>query len=416
LTQTFDRLSPRRSALILALFVLVGANLRTIILAVPPVLPQIAGDLQLSHTATGLLTALPVLCMGLGAGPAGFLMPKMGGRLAVGAGLALVGAGAMLRAFSPTVWPLYAMTVVLSLGIALSQTSIVALVRIWFPGRIGFASALYTNGVIIGEALAAGLTLPLLAVFGPDSWRPAVAVWGIPVLLVLVFWMAVTPPGKPPTGRVSDGRPDRVAALTVRRPFLQLGLHLGLLSGSCSVIYFTMNAWTAPYNAAMGQTGVTALSLALLNASQLPVCLCLTPFAQRLTGARLPFALSGILCIAAMVGWVVTPPGLQPLWAAVFGASSVSVLVLGLALPPYFATPGAVARLVGVTLTVSYLLSFSAQVIGGRLWDMTGQPLAAFAPVPLAGLLMLVLAILLPRPVAPTAAMRPSVLSEHPAA
>jgi MFS transporter, CP family, cyanate transporter len=380
------------------------------------VLPQIARDLQLSHTATGLLTALPVLCMGLGAGPAGLLMPRFGGRLAVALGLALVGAGAMLRAISPTIWPLYAMTVVLSLGIALAQTSIVALVRIWFPGRIGFASALYTNGVIIGEALAAGLTLPLLTLFGADAWRPAVAVWGIPVFVVLVLWMAVTPPGKPPPKHIDAGGANRVAELTVPRPFMLLGLHLGLLSGSCSVIYFTMNAWTAPYNAAMGQSGVTALSLALLNASQLPVCLCLTPFAQRLTGARLPFALSGIFCLVAMVGWVMTPPGLQPLWAAVFGASSVSVLVLGLALPPFFASPAAVARLVGVTLTVSYLLSFSAQVVGGRLWDVTGHPLAAFAPIPLAGVLMVVLAILLPRPIAPPAALRLSVLSEHPAA
>jgi CP family cyanate transporter-like MFS transporter len=414
LTQSFERISPRRSALILALFVLVGANMRTIILAVPPVLPQIARDLELSHTATGLLTALPVLFMGLGAGPAGLLMPRLGGRLAVGIGMALVGAAAMLRALSATVWPLYALTVILSLGIALSQTSIVALVRLWFPGRIGFASAMYTNGVIAGEALGAGLTLPLLAILGPDAWRPAIAAWGIPVFVVLVLWMATTPPGIPPRARGAHAKAAGDGSLAVRTPFLLLGIHLGLLSGSCSVIYFTMNAWTAPYNAAVGQTGVTALSLLLLNASQLPVCLCLTPFAQRLTGRRLPFALSGLFCLVAMAGWMTTPPGLQPLWSAVFGASSVTVLVLGLALPPYFARPASVARLVGLTLTVSYLLSFSAQVIGGRLWDVTGHPLAAFAAVPVAAVAMIVLAVLLPRPLMPVASMNSGALaSDH---
>ncbi|HTE86415.1 MAG TPA: hypothetical protein VK821_16975, partial [Dehalococcoidia bacterium] len=45
----------------------------------------------------------------------------------------------------------------------------------------------------------------------------------------------------------------------------------------------------------------------------------------------------------------------------------------------------------------SYLLSFSGQVIGGRLWDLTGRPIFAFLPVFAASVALIVLAALLPR-------------------
>jgi CP family cyanate transporter-like MFS transporter len=343
-------------------------------------------------------------------------MHRLGGRVAVALGLLIIGIGAALRAIWPSALPLYLMTAVLSLGIALAQTSTVALVRLWFPRRIGFASALYTNGIIFGEALGAGLTLPLLGLFGPDAWRLTVAAWAAPVIAVLALWLASTPEGRPPVAasrqrpmtaeKGTDAKQGPAHAIghaigpedmrIAGRPFWLLGIHLGLLSGCCSLIYFNMNAWTAPYNAALGNSSLTPLSLALLNASQLPVCLALTPFAQRMTGRRLPFALSGLFCLVAIAGWTWTPAAMQPIWAAVFGGSSVAVLVLGLALPPFYSTPETVARLVGATLSVSYLLSFAGQIVGGRLWDLSGQPIFAFAPVPVAALALVLLAALLP--------------------
>ena len=55
---------------VLAVVVGVALNLRPAIAAVPPVLEAIQRDLGLSATAAGLLTALPVVCMGAFA-PAG---------------------------------------------------------------------------------------------------------------------------------------------------------------------------------------------------------------------------------------------------------------------------------------------------------------------------------------------------------
>ena len=51
------------------------------------------------------------------------------------------------------------------------QPSMPPLVRAWLPDRIGFATAVYTNGLLIGEVLPVALTLPLVLPLVGGSWR-----------------------------------------------------------------------------------------------------------------------------------------------------------------------------------------------------------------------------------------------------
>src|SRR5437764_12032208 len=92
------------------LITLVGFNLRSVILGVPPVLPLIQHDLQLSYTATGLLTALPVLVLGIGSWPSGLLRERIGPRSCVSIGLVLLGGGALLLALRPPAFSLFLLT------------------------------------------------------------------------------------------------------------------------------------------------------------------------------------------------------------------------------------------------------------------------------------------------------------------
>src|SRR5262249_12424336 len=136
--------------------------------------------------------------------------------------------------------------------------------------------------------------------------------------------------------------------------------------------------------------------LAALNGAQLPVSLTMIAFAQRLAGRRWPFIAGGIAITVAIVGWATTPTVLEPLWAGLLGASSAFVFVLGIALPALLARPGEVARLTGATLTLNYGVAFVGPLIGGSLWDLSGQPLLAFVPVLAAGLILITLGTLLP--------------------
>ena len=98
----------------------------------------------------------------------------------------------------------------------------------------------------------------------------------------------------------------------------------------------------------------------------------------------------------AIAGWVFTPIPLELFWAALLGGSSALVFTLGIALPPLLARPGEVARLTGITISLTYVVAFVGPLIGGQLWDLFHLPAVAFLPVALASMMLIVLGTLLP--------------------
>jgi CP family cyanate transporter-like MFS transporter len=388
-----------RTVIICALITLVGFNLRSIILAVPPVLPFIKRDLALSYTETGLLTALPVRVLGVGAWPSGLLVERFGGRYCVAIGLALLGFGGLLRAFWPTALTLFFFTLLLSMGITLSQTSIPVLARSWFPAHIGLVAALFSDGLIIGEAVAAGITFPIMVQFlGQDAWAATFVLWSVPVIVLLILWLWIAPsvPGRSSSMEGVAKPVTSQGSLSSRRQPRVNALHLGIMLGCASLIYFGMNGWIATYNQAIHHAELTPLALAVLNAAQLPVSLGVTIFAQRLAGRRSPFIVSGAICAVAIAGWVFTPAALEPFWAALLGGSSALVFTLGVALPPLLASPEKVARLTGSTLSLTYGVAFVGPLLGGELWDLFHLPPLAFLPVATASATLIILGALLP--------------------
>lgn len=385
---------------IFALVLLIGVNLRTPLLSVPPLLALIRADLHLTYSATGLLTALPSLLMGLGAWPAGRIAGRIGGRLSVSLGLGLALLGTVARGAWPNVIALYICTAALSAGVALAQTSIPLLARQWFPARIGMVSAIYTDGLTLGETLGASVTAPLMrAWFGANAWPAALLMWAVPLTLTLLLWLWLAPPAP----ALRDAGVSGVAAIgsdaSQRRQVTSRSVSpwmIGAIMGGGSVVYFGMNGWIAPYNEAMRANGMTPIALFALNAAQLPICIGLTPLAQRLAGKRWPFVAAGCVSLLAVAGWLLTPPTLEPLWGALIGGASAAVFTLAIALPAIFGRGAHVARLTGASLGISYTATFVGPFIGGVLWDNFHLPWLAFAPVLAAALALIGSAALLP--------------------
>ncbi|HLI05111.1 MAG TPA: MFS transporter [Ktedonobacteraceae bacterium] len=410
-----------RKILICILITLVGINLRSIILGVPPILPLISHALSLSYTETGLLTAVPTLVLGLTAWPAGMLSDRIGPRSCVTLGLLLLAAGAILRAAWANPLALFLFTIMLSVGIALSQTAVPILARRWFPSSIGLVSALFSDGLIIGETIAAGLTVPIMLAFlGKDAWAASFVFWGAPIVVLLVLWLLLTPqtaPTSPQSGRDRDAaNTEPTAAMTVAATPIETPMpvpvetgkvakgkkpgvnawHLGIMIGANSLIYFNLNGWIAPYNQALHHSSLTPLALAVLNAAQLPASLAVTVVAQRLAGRRWPFISAGIICAISIAFLVFGPPMLEALWAGLCGASTATVFTLGIALPPLLAEPDQVARLTGQTVSLTYIIAFIGPYLGGQLWDLFHLPPLAFFPVAIAALVMIALGSMLP--------------------
>ncbi len=387
---------------LLTALVWLGFNLRSVLLGVPPVLPLIQHDLHLSYTAVGFLNSLPLLIMGAGAYPTVPVIRKLGTRATITLGLALIVVAAILRAFAPTAWLLFALTIILSAGIALSQTTVPMVVREWFPHHAGQVTAAYSTGLMVGEILAATLTVPvLLSWFGADGWRDSFAFWGVLAAFALVFWVIALPARtvSPHVAVTVSGKAGAVTAapLSGDVPTFRTwrGWQVSLLLGGGSILFFGMSTWIPLYFHYLGRTD-TSLALAALTISQLLPSLALTAVGQHLAGRPIGFVISGVVATAGLLAWFVAPASWYVALAAIIGAASAMNFVLGMSLPPLLGRGHAVAQLSGMMLTISYTASFVGPFIGGVLWDNLHIPIFAFLPMLIAGIGVVVLGALMP--------------------
>src|SRR3979411_3299679 len=78
-------------------------------------------------------------------------------------------------------------------GSAAGQPARPPLVQRWFPKREGLATAIYTNGLLIGETVPVMLTIPIVlpVVCGSGGW--SFVAWVIPPVLIAIFTVAFAP-------------------------------------------------------------------------------------------------------------------------------------------------------------------------------------------------------------------------------
>src|SRR5437879_13408456 len=82
----------------------------------------------------------------------------------------------------------------MGVGVAVRQPAFPSLVREWFPRRIAIATAVYSNGILIGETLPTALTTPVgVLPLAHGDWRWALASWSVLVLLSAVAIGAAAP-------------------------------------------------------------------------------------------------------------------------------------------------------------------------------------------------------------------------------
>lgn len=360
----------------LVLLWLAGLGLRITLLAVPPVLPLIHRDLKLTESAVALLANLPVLMLAGSSVFGSLLVARLGPRVALIAGLAVIAVSSALRGAGHSAAVLYLMTFVMGLGIAVIQPSFPALSRSWFPSRVPLATSIWANGLLVGEALSASLTLPLVLPLAGGSWERSFVVWGA-VVAAVTAGLALFTRGDGARGMVAHARwlPD------FRDP---KQWQLGFLQAAASIAYFGANAFLPDYMHLSGHDAIIGPCLAALNIGQLPASLAVGVVPLRIvarseTALLLAGALfAGIAGLLAGGGWAVACAGLV-------GFCGAFILVLSFAVPALSAAPGDVARLSAGMYTIGYTSAFLASLAAGALWDATHAAYTAFLPIAAAG-------------------------------
>lgn len=366
---------------------LAGTGLRMTILAVPPVIPLVRDDLAMSATEIGVLTGIPSVLFALAAIPGSLLIARFGAVTTLLIGLIATAAGSALRGVSPNVWLLYGATVVTGFGVAVMQPSLPPLVRAWLPDRIGFGTAVYANGLLVGEVLPVALTLPLVLPLVGGSWRASFIAWAVPCIAVALIILVLAPREKrgSSSGAVAGRKwwPDWKSGLLWR---------IGIMFGTVNAMYFTINAFIPDILTRTGRADLISLTLTVLNLGQIPASLLLLVFAGRLVRKMWPYVACGLVSFVAILGLMFGSPAVIVISAIVIGLCDATVLILIFALPSILARPDDVHRLAAGMFTISYSCAVITPIISGVAWDLSGQPLAALVPVLFGALLLAALA------------------------
>src|SRR5262245_60976309 len=378
---TGGRPSAGRLLELLCLLWLAGMAMRITILAVPPVIPLIRDELRMTETEVGVLIGLPLVAWSLAAVPGSLFIARWGATLTLTAGLLITALAAASRGAAPNVWLLYLATTVMGFGIAIVQPAVPTLVREWLPHRVGLGIAVATNGMLVGIAAGPTLTILLVLPLVGESWRLDLVVWAAPVLLAALVFLALAPrtvvPDAPvPTGTEREG---------VRRwwpdwsnPLIWL---LGLTFGSNNAVYYGVNGFLPDYLASLGRADLIGAALGWMNGSQLIASTLLLVMAERVQRRTWPYLVFGPAPLAGVIG-ILLADGIGIVVAAALTDFSLAVtFVVTLALPPVLSPPGDVHRISAGMFTVSFAFAVVVPIICGALWDLTGQPWAAFVPV-----------------------------------
>ena len=369
-----------------ALLWLFGLCLRLTVLAIPPIIPQLHESFHLTQTQIGALGSMPVLLLSFAALPGAFFIARYGAAHVIVAGILIAAIASALRAASMSTAMLFATTFVMGIGIAIMQPALPSIAREWAPRKIGLATAMYSNGLLVGEAISASLTIPLLLPLLGGDWRLSLVVWSLPLLAIAAWGFAYARAhhrSAPPT-KARTWWPDWRSPLTWR---------LGFIAGGCSSFYFGTNSFLPDYLRALGEDALIASSLSFLNWMQIPASMLLLAFPDQLMRKRWPLAAAGAFAGIAILG-IMTMSGMWiVLWCGVIGFCTAFVLILTLALPPMLVEAAHVHSVSAAVFAIGYLTAVVTPVLGGLAWDLTGFAWTAFLPAGLFGPVILVLAL-----------------------
>ncbi|MFI5284190.1 MAG: CynX/NimT family MFS transporter, partial [Candidatus Dormibacterales bacterium] len=361
----------RKDWLHLAMLWLGGICLRMTLLAVPPLVPLIHHELRLDEKAVGALVSLPVLLLASAAVPGSLLISKLGIRRALIAGLGFVAIFGALRGLGPSTPVLFACTFLMGVGVAVSQPAFPSLVREWFPRRIAIATAVYSNGILLGETIPTAFTTPFgVLQLAHGDWRWALASWSVPIVVATIAIVSSAPARGPRPAVPSRWWPSWRENQAVR---------IGLTMGMASAVYFATNAYVPDFLDQTGRHQLIAPTLFVLNAAQLLTAPAVALWEPLLTG-KVGFIGSSALMGATQIGMILLPGAFVVPCAGVLGFACALTFIVALTLPARAEKAGDVHRMSAAIFTVQYSAGFVFPLIAGALWDATGQAVLAFVP------------------------------------
>lgn len=360
--------------LIVAIF-LAGINLRPALTSLGPVLPDIQLDTGLGSWGAGLLTTLPVLCLGLLAPSAARWGRRWGAERLLTSALFLLAIGAGLRGIAG-LYGLFVGTLIAGCAIGIAGSLLPGIIKQDFPRHASIMTGLYTMALCLGASVAAGLTVPLAQQM-ELGWGLALGVWGLLALAALLIWFPL-----------SRGTGSQLA-VSVQHYGLwrnSLAWQVTLLMGFQSALAYMVFGWLPTI---LQSRGISPLEAGfMLSFSAIFQCITALTGPSLATRGRdqRPAVMTMLACIATGLAGVLygsLAGSWVWLWLILLGLGMGGGFSIALVLIVLRAPNVGIARdLSGMVHGVGYILAASGPMILGLVpeffgsWEWAGIPFA----------------------------------------
>lgn len=257
------------TSLLLAIF-LIALNLRPAVTSIGPLLETIKNDLNLSNSEVSLLTAVPVICMGLFAPLAVHWLNKFGQKRGISLLIGVIGILTLVRAWLHDYVSLLITAFVIGVAIAIIGPIISSLIKEKFPTRMATAIGIYSLGMGAGATLSAGLT-GVLYVWVGERWELALAFWSTLALLAYLVWFVAMKPQHERAETTEHQQATFRSPWTNRRAWLIL-----LFFGFQASLFFSLTTWLASAASELGFSVIEAGSvISVLTVAQILANICI---------------------------------------------------------------------------------------------------------------------------------------------
>lgn len=339
----------------------VALNLRPALATIGPVLEPLRTDLSLSYRQAGLLTTLPVLCMGLFAPLTPTLQTRFGSRNAILFATLLLGIATLLRAQTSYVTLLLS-SLVTGAAIAVLGPLLSAFIKENFPQQGPRVSSWVTTALCIGAAFGAAGTASLSNAIG---WSYSLAAWSGLAFIGAAWWHLSVPHVE-----------DRASAQQTSLPWRSVrSWQLMLTFGLHSLVFYGLLAWLAPayrdYGLSLVQAGRVLGWFALMQVAG-TLAVSALPEAQR---DRRPamFVCGSITLLGLVLMW--QAPLFAPyLWMCLLGAGTAGLFALTLILPlDYSRTAAEAGAWTAMMSSGGYVIAATGPLLTGWVRDVSGN-------------------------------------------
>ncbi|TRM10967.1 MFS transporter [Lentibacillus cibarius] len=233
----YEDLKGYNQLLLITGIVVIAFNLRPAITSVGPLVGVIGDELGLANWSVGILTSLPLVAFAVMSPVA----PKLGLRytneIVLIWSMIVLLAGILIRSV-PFVVSLFSGTLMIGIGVAVSNVLLPGVIKERFPNRVTLMTSVYATAMGLVAALASGISVPLANMAG-FGWELSLAFWGLPAVAGIVIWVYFVKQRR----SADEVRVKYVAASDVRMWKSRLAWEVAIFLGLQAFLYYVIIAW-----------------------------------------------------------------------------------------------------------------------------------------------------------------------------